>query len=102
MKADTTTGGLPSGPLAGAGNAADDKVSLSNTSGGKTGIMGNMGNFSGAGTPGSAFAGPGMKGGGVGSAPRPRTPASQGTGVLEQDATLQHQGRLSEGIYLFE
>jgi len=45
MTAGTTTGGLPSGPLAGAGNAADDKVSLSNTSGGKTGIMGNMGQF---------------------------------------------------------
>ncbi len=102
MTAGTTTGGLPSGPLAGAGNAADDKVSLSNTSGGKTGIMGNMGNFSGAGNPGSAFAGTGMTGGGMGSAPRARITASQVTGVLRQAQTFQTQGRFSDAIDLCE
>src|SRR5258707_2075750 len=102
MTADTTTGGLPSGPLAGAGNAADDKVSLSNTSGGKTGIMGNMGNFSGAGNPGSAFAGTGMNGGGMGSAPPARITASQVTGVLRQAQTFQTQGRFSDAIDLCE
>src|SRR5438067_1030260 len=39
----STTGNLSSGPLANIGNAAAGMVSLSNTSGGNTGIMGNMG-----------------------------------------------------------
>src|SRR5260221_14666446 len=102
MTAGTTTGGLPSGPVAGAGDAADDKGSLSNTSGGKTGIMGNMGNFSGAGNPGSAFAGRGMARGGVGSAPRVRKNNSRGQGGLRQAQTFQTQGRFSDAIDLCE
>ncbi|HEX6483415.1 MAG TPA: tetratricopeptide repeat protein, partial [Ktedonobacteraceae bacterium] len=51
--------GVPSGPLAATGNSATEIVTLSNTSGGNTGIMGNMGsagNFNGGGNPGPAIA----------------------------------------------
>ena len=101
----STTGGLSSGSLAGAGNAAADMVSLSNTSGGNTGIMGNMGsagNFGGAGNPGQALAGTGMSGGGMGAAPRKRITASQVTGVLRQAQTFQTQGRFADAIDLCE
>ncbi len=101
----STTGGLSSGPLANTGNAAADMVSLSNTSGGNTGIMGNMGsagNFSGAGNPGSALAATGMTGGGMGPAPRKRITASQVTGVLRQAQTFQTQGRFTDAIDLCE
>jgi len=101
----STTGGLSSGPLANTGNAAADMVSLSNTSGGNTGIMGNMGsagNFSGAGNPGPALAATGMTGGGMGSAPRKRITASQVTGVLRQAQTFQTQGRFTDAIDLCE
>ena len=101
----STTGGLSSGPLAGAKNAAADMVSLSNTSGGNTGIMGNMGsagNFGGAGNPGQALAGTGMSGGGMGAAPRKRITASQVTGVLRQAQTFQTQGRFADAIDLCE
>jgi len=101
----STTGSVSSGPLAGAENAAADMVSLSNTSGGNTGIMGNMGsagNFSGAGNPGQALAGTGMSGGGMGSAPRKRITASQVTGVLRQAQTFQTQGRFADAIDLCE
>src|SRR2546421_3793596 len=60
---------LSSGPLANIGNVAAGTVSLSNTSGGNTGIMGNMGsasNFGGAGNSGPALAATGMSGGGMG------------------------------------
>ncbi len=100
-----TTGGLPSGPLADAGKAAADMVSLSNTSGGKTGIMGNMGsagNFGGVGNPGPALAATGMAGGGMGSTPRKRITASQVTGVLRQAQTFQTQGRFTDAIDLCE
>ncbi len=100
-----TTGGLSSGPLADAGKAAADMVSLSNTSGGKTGIMGNMGsagNFGGVGNPGPALAATGMAGGGMGSTPRKRITASQVTGVLRQAQTFQTQGRFTDAIDLCE
>ena len=101
----STTGGLSSGPLANTRNAAADMVSLSNTSGGNTGIMGNMGsagNFSGAGNPGPALAATGMTGGGMGQAPRKRITASQVTGVLRQAQTFQTQGRFTDAIDLCE
>jgi tetratricopeptide (TPR) repeat protein len=101
----STTGGLSSGPLAGAEDAAADRVSLSNTSGGNTGIMGNMGsagNFGGAGNPGQALAGTGMSGGGMGSTPRKRMTASQVTGVLRQAQTFQTEGRFADAIDLCE
>ncbi len=101
----STTESLSSGPLAGAENAAADVISLSNTSGGNTGIMGNMGtagNFGGAGNPGQALAGTGMSGGGMESAPRKRITASQVTGVLRQAQTFQTQGRFADAIDLCE
>jgi tetratricopeptide (TPR) repeat protein len=101
----STTGNLSSGPLANIGNAAAGMVSLSNTSGGNTGIMGNMGsasNFGGAGNSGPALAATGMTGGGMGSAPRNRITASQVTGVLRQAQTFQTQGRFTDAIDLCE
>ncbi len=99
------TGDLSSGPLSDAGNAAADMVSLSNTSGGNTSIMGNMGsagNFGGVGNPGSALAATGMTGGGMGPTPRKRITASQVTGVLRQAQTFQTQGRFTDAIDLCE
>jgi tetratricopeptide (TPR) repeat protein len=101
----STTGGLTSGPLADAGNAAAGMVSLSNISGGNTGNMGNMGsagNFGGAGNPGPGLAATGMTGGGMGQAPRQRITASQVTGVLRQAQTFQTQGRFTDAIDLCE
>src|SRR6266496_19215 len=101
----STTGKLSSGPLANIGNVAAGTVSLSNTSGGNTGIMGNMGsasNFGGAGNSGPALAATGMPGGGMGSAPRNRITASQVTGVLRQAQTFQTQGRFADAIDLCE
>src|SRR6266700_1203249 len=101
----SATGDLSSGSLANKGNAAAGMVSLSNTSGGNTGIMGNMGsagNFGGAGNPGSALAATGMTGGGTGPAPRKRITASQITGVLRQAQTFQTQGRFTDAIDLCE
>src|SRR6266699_2107291 len=96
---------LSSGPLANIGNVAAGTVSLSNTSGGNTGIMGNMdsaSNFGGAGNSGPALAATGMSGGGMGSAPRNRITASQVTGVLRQAQTFQTQGRFADAIDLCE
>src|SRR5258706_5690855 len=93
--------GVPSGPLAGAGNSATEIVTLSNTSGGNTGIMGNMGsagNFNGGGNPGPAIA----AGAGMGPDPRKRITASQVTGVLRQAQTFQTQGRFNDAIGLCE
>src|SRR5438876_9219635 len=101
----STSGNLSSGPLANRENAATGTVSLSNTSGGNTGIMGNMGsasNFGGAGNSGPALAATGMSGGGMGSAPRKRITASQITGVLRQAQTFQTQGRFTDAIDLCE
>ncbi len=97
------TGG-PSGPLVQGGNAAIDKVSISNFSGGNTGIMGNMGsagNFTGGGNPGPAVTA-GMTGGGMPPTPRKRITASQVTGVLRQAQTFQTQGRFPDAVDLCE
>ena len=100
----STSGNLSSGPLANKGNVAGS-VSLSNTSGGNTGIMGNMGsasNFGGAGNSGPALTATGMSSGGMGSAPRTRITASQVTGALRQAQTFQTQGRYADAIDLCE
>ena len=101
----STSGNLSSGPLANMENTAAGMVSLSNTSGGNTGIMGNMGsasNFGGAGNPGPAVTATGTAGGGMGSASRKRITASQVTGVLRQAQTFQTQGRFTDAIDLCE
>src|SRR6266478_850371 len=97
-----TTDNLPSGLLAGGEN---DSVSLSNTSGGNSGIMGNMGstsNFNGAANPGPALAGKGMVGNGANPTPHKRITASQVTGALRQAQTFQTQGRFNDAIDLCE
>ncbi|QBD80912.1 tetratricopeptide repeat protein [Ktedonosporobacter rubrisoli] len=96
--------GLSSDPLSFTGNSLAETVTLGNTSGGNTSIMGNMGsagNFGGVGNPGSTptMAGPG---GGMNSAPRKRITASQVTGVLKQAQTFQAQGRFNDAIDLCE
>src|SRR5579859_1421836 len=94
----------PSGTLSPSGNLATDMVSISNSSGGNTGIMGNMGsagNFSGGGNPGPALAA-GMTGGGMPPTPRKRITASQVTGVLRQAQNFQTQGRFPDAIDLCE
>ena len=98
------SGNMSSGPLANIGNVAGTD-SLSNTSGGNTGIMGNMGsasNFGGAGNSGPALAATGMSNGGMGSVPRTRITASQVTGALRQAQTFQTQGRYADAIDLCE
>ncbi|GCE05129.1 tetratricopeptide repeat protein [Dictyobacter aurantiacus] len=76
-------------------------VTSENTSGGNTGIMGNMGsagNFGGVNNPGSAA----MAGNGMNSAPRNRITANQVTGALQQAQTFQNQGRFNDAIDLCE
>ncbi|HYA99578.1 MAG TPA: tetratricopeptide repeat protein [Ktedonobacteraceae bacterium] len=101
----SASGNLSSGPLANIGNVAG-MVSMSNTNGGNTGIMGsNMGSaskFGGAGNSGPALTATGMSGGGMGSVPRTRITASQVTGVLRQAQTFQTQGRYVDAIDLCE
>jgi tetratricopeptide (TPR) repeat protein len=90
-----------SGPLAAAGSSATEIVTMSNTSGGNTGIMGNMGsagNFNGGANPGPAM----TAGAGMGPGPRKRITASQVTGVLQQAQTFQTQGRFNDAIDLCE
>jgi tetratricopeptide (TPR) repeat protein len=92
------------------GNAEDaggagDRISMSNSSGGNTGMMGNMGgagNFNGGSNLGPALAATGASGGGVPPTPRKRITASQVAGVLRQAQTLQGQGRFAEAIDLCE
>ncbi len=78
-------------------------VTSGNTTGGNTGIMGNMGsagNFGGGQNSGSsAVAG---NGDGMGSAPRKRITANQVTGALQQAQTFQNQGRFDDAIDLCE
>ncbi|GER88100.1 hypothetical protein KDW_22620 [Dictyobacter vulcani] len=80
-----------------------DSVPSGNTSGGNTGIMGNMGsagNFGGGNNPGSQTA---MAGGnGMNSASRNRINANQVTGALQQAQTFQNQGRFNDAIDLCE
>jgi tetratricopeptide (TPR) repeat protein len=96
--------GSSSGPLAFTGNSIADTVTSGNSSGGNTGIMGNMGsagNFSGVSNPGSSLAMAGA-GGAMNSTPRKRISASQVTGVLKQAQTFQTQGRFNDAIDLCE
>lgn len=89
------------------GSAEDtgDTVSMSNSSGGNTGMMGNTGgagNYNGGGNLGPALAATGAAGGGVPPTPRKRITASQVAGVLRQAQTFQSQGRFAEAIDLCE
>src|SRR5205085_6888690 len=103
--------GTPSGPLA-TGNPTTDvgalsggQVTLSNISGGNTGIMGNMGsagNMGGMSNPGPTLAAAGMANGGMAPTSRKRITASQVTGVLKQAQTFQAQGRFNDAIDLCE
>jgi tetratricopeptide (TPR) repeat protein len=90
-----------SGPLAFSGNSIDDTKTSGITSGGNTGIMGNMGsagNYGGANNPGSSVA----TGGGMNAASQKRINASQVTGVLKQAQMFQTQGRFNDAIDLCE
>ncbi len=88
-----------------ADGGAADMVSLSNISGGTTGMMGNMsstGKSHGGGNPGPALAAAGTSGGGTQPTPRKRITASQVAGVLRQAQTFQSQGRFTDAIDLCE
>ncbi len=90
--------GIASDVVTNTGNPAVDVTTTGNTSGGNTGIMGNMasaGNFGGMNGSSPAAAG------GMGS-PRGRITASQVTGVLRQAQTYQTQGRFPDAIDLCE
>jgi tetratricopeptide (TPR) repeat protein len=95
---------------AGAGGAAGksaipgapgtETVTLNNSSGGNSSIMGNMGsagNFGG----GPAMTA-NMAGGGMAPAPRKRITATQVTGALKQAQAFQTQGRFNDAIDLCE
>jgi tetratricopeptide (TPR) repeat protein len=78
-------------------------TSSGNTSGGNTGIMGNMGsagNYGGMNNQGLSSSMVGN--GGMNSAPRQRISASQVTGALQQAQLFQNQGRLNDAIDLCE
>ncbi len=108
---DNPTGGSVDGnPLFGShptSNPVGEVGSFNNTSGGNTGIMGNMGmgsagNFGGGNNPGQNPAMANMSGG-MGQAPqKQRITASQVTGVLRQAQTFQTQGRFNDAIDLCE
>jgi tetratricopeptide (TPR) repeat protein len=88
-----------SGPSAFSEDPINETTS-GNTSGGNTGIMGNMGsagNYGGVNNPG-----PSVAGGGMNAAPRNRINASQVTGVLKQAQMFQTQGRFNDAIDLCE
>jgi tetratricopeptide (TPR) repeat protein len=77
------------------------EITSGKTSGGNTGIMGNMGsagNYGGVNNPGPSVA----TGGGMNGAPRNRINASQVTGVLKQAQMFQTQGRFDDAIDLCE
>lgn len=81
---------------------ATDMVTLNNTSGGNSSIMGNMGsagNFGGG--PGPAMTATNMAGG-MAPGPRKRITATQVTGALKQAQTFQTQGRFNDAIDLCE
>jgi len=85
---------------AGVGAPAGDTVTLNNSSGGNSSIMGNMGsagNFGGG--PGPAMAAANMAGG---AAPRGRIAATQVTSALKQAQAFQTQGRFNDAIALCE
>jgi tetratricopeptide (TPR) repeat protein len=92
-----------SGPFNLTENSVAESITSSNTSGGNTSIMGNMGsagNFGGVGNAGSSLSMPGTGGGNA--APRKRITASQVTGVLRQAQAYQNQGRYDDAIDLCE
>ncbi|HEV2583871.1 MAG TPA: tetratricopeptide repeat protein, partial [Ktedonobacteraceae bacterium] len=83
--------------------SAVDMVSLSNISGGNTGMMGNMGsagNYNGGNVPGPALAA--GTAGVTPPTPRKRITAGQVAGVLRQAQTFQSQGRFTDAIDLCE
>ncbi|MBO0780697.1 MAG: tetratricopeptide repeat protein, partial [Ktedonobacteraceae bacterium] len=80
-----------------------DSVTSGNTSGGNTGIMGNMGsagNYGGVGNSGPASTMTGA--GGMNPAPHKRITASQVTEVLKQAQMYQEQRRFNDAIDLCE
>ena len=80
-----------------------ETVTLGNTSGGNTGIMGNMGSAGSFG--GGQNSGPSAtmgNGGPMSSPPRRRITANQVTGALQQAQTFQNQGRFDDAIDLCE
>ncbi len=86
------------------GTPTTGMVISSNTSGGNSSIMGNMGsagNFGGGGA-GPAMAATNMANGGMASSPRKRITATQVTGALKQAQTFQAQGRFADAIDLCE
>jgi tetratricopeptide (TPR) repeat protein len=85
---------------------ASHSVQSGNSSGGKTGIMGNMGsagNYGGVNNPGPSPTMAG-NGGGMNSAPQnmQRINAGQVTSALEQAQVLSNQGRFNDAINLCE
>jgi tetratricopeptide (TPR) repeat protein len=94
---------LPLSPFnssASSGQPATDTVTAENTSGGNSGIMGNMGsagNYGGNPGPSSTMNGPGMQ-----SAPQTRISANQVTEALQQAQVYQNQGRFNDAIDLCE
>jgi tetratricopeptide (TPR) repeat protein len=81
-----------------------DTVTSGNTSGGNTGIMGNMssaGNIGEMSNPGFSLSLPGT-GGGVAQAPRKQITADQITDMLRQVQAYQSQGRSNAAIDLYE
>jgi tetratricopeptide (TPR) repeat protein len=90
----------PSDPSASSGQPATDRVR--NTSGGNSGIMGNMGsagNYGGNPGPSSTMGGNGP---GMSSAPQTRITSNQVTGALQQAQMYQNQGRFNDAINLCE
>src|SRR5579885_2264729 len=82
------------------GAPGTETVTLNNSSGGNSSIMGNMGsagNFGG----GPAMTA-NMAGGGMAPAPRKRITATQVTGALKQAQAFQTQGRFNDAIDLCE
>src|SRR6266446_946941 len=84
------------------GSPVTETMTAGNTSGGNTGIMGNMGNFGGAGNSMPNPAAAGMVGNGANPTPHKRITASQVTGALRQAQTFQTQGRFNDAIDLCE
>ena len=78
-----------------------ETVTLGNTSGGNTGIMGNMGSAGSFGG-GQNSAPSATVGGAMSSAPRKKITANQVTGALQQAQTFQNQGRFDDAIDLCE
>lgn len=103
----TTTGmaaGEPQEPLSLSGGPINERAAVGDNSEGNTSIMGEAGNFAGAGNPnlGQMYAAPDVAGRGNEPSPRRQVTASQVTGVLRQAQTFQSQGRFDDAIDLCE